>query len=219
MSNHLSKTLRLMTVKEVAELLEVTPEAIKKWVRELFPDKIKNGVKTSLTEAEVTAIKLKMRPTTKVVATKTNLEKELLIQQAMMFQQEKIQTMQYELDCKNALLEFQAPKVELADKCLRDITTMSITNAGKHLGIRQTRIFKIMRDNKYLTSKNVPTQKALDRKILEVRTNNTVNGNKPQAVMTMENIMNFSTRHLEPKGFATGGIVKPKDGQIITVGE
>lgn len=195
MNNHLVKqTLQSMTVKEVADILEVTPEAIKKWIRELFPTLIKNGVKTLLTETEVTAIKLKMRPTTKVVATKTNLEKELLIMQAMTFQQEKIGIMQTEIDYKNVLLEQQAPRVELADKCLRSNKTMSITDAGKHLKIRQTDIFKMMRDNKYLTQKRIPTQKALDRKILTLVTN--AEQNYKQAVMTMDNIMNFQKRHL-----------------------
>ncbi len=124
---------------------------------------------------------------------------------------------------KNEALELEAkqnaPKVELATQCLRDETTMSIRDAGKHLGLSQTKIFSIMRDNAYLTIKRLPTQKALDRKVLDVKTNSTDNGNKSQAVMTMENIMNFQKRHLQPKGFATGGIVMPIDGRRVRVGE
>ena len=91
-------------------------------------------------------------------------------------------------------LELQAPKVELADKCIRSKKSMSITDAGKHLGLRQTDIFKILRDNDYLTKKRLPKQKALDRKILTLVTNS--EQNYKQAVMTMENIMNFQSRHL-----------------------
>ena len=91
-------------------------------------------------------------------------------------------------------LELQAPKVELADKCIRSKKSMSITDAGKHLGLRQTDIFKILRDNDYLTKKRLPKQKALDRKILTLVTNS--EQNYKQAVMTMENIMNFQKRHL-----------------------
>jgi phage antirepressor YoqD-like protein len=92
-------------------------------------------------------------------------------------------------------LELQAPKVELADKALRNDTQMSITDAGKHLGMRQKDIFRIMRVHNYLTKKNLPTQKALTRNILTLKTNSE-EGFK-QAVMTMDNIMNFQTRHCE----------------------
>jgi phage antirepressor YoqD-like protein len=91
-------------------------------------------------------------------------------------------------------LELQAPKVELADKCIRSSKNMSITDAGKHLGVRQKDMFEIMRDNQYLTVKRLPTQKALDRKVLTLKTN--VDKNFKQSVMTMENIMNFQKRHL-----------------------
>jgi phage antirepressor YoqD-like protein len=83
-----------MSVREVADVLNVTPEAIKEWIRELYPDKLKNGVVTFLDEVEVTAIKLKMRPTTFVVGAKTDLEKKLIINQAMGFLQEEITTLQ-----------------------------------------------------------------------------------------------------------------------------
>jgi len=90
-------------------------------------------------------------------------------------------------------LELQAPKVELADKCIRNKKEMSITDAGKHLNIGQKKIFEIMRSNYYLTVKRLPTQKALDRKVLTLKTN--PEQGFQQAVMTMENIMNFQKRH------------------------
>jgi len=90
-------------------------------------------------------------------------------------------------------LELQAPKVELADKCIRNKKEMSITDAGKHLNIGQKKIFEIMRSNSYLTIKRLPTQKALDRKVLTLKTN--PEQGFQQAVMTMENIMNFQKRH------------------------
>jgi len=91
-----------------------------------------------------------------------------------------------------------APKVELAETCLRNDTEMSITDAGKHLKISQSAIFKIMRDNEYLTQKRRPTQKALDRKILSLKSNPSNEVNWAQTVMNMDNIMNFQKRHLKP---------------------
>lgn len=101
-----------------------------------------------------------------------------------------------QIELQNATLTEQAPKVELAEKCLRNDTQMSITDAGKHLQLSQSKIFKIMRDNGYLTSRNLPTQKALNRKVLRVKSGTNNGENWKQAVMDMENIMNFQERHL-----------------------
>lgn len=49
-----------MSVKDVASVLNVTPEALKKHIRVLFPEIIKNGIETRLNEKQVTAIKQRM---------------------------------------------------------------------------------------------------------------------------------------------------------------
>ena len=56
-----------MKVSEVAEALGCSHDAITKHVKELYPDLMRNGVATYLNEEQVTAIKQKMRPTTKIV--------------------------------------------------------------------------------------------------------------------------------------------------------
>lgn len=63
-----------MTVKEVADILGVDPEAIKKHVRDLFPNAMRNGITTYLNEMQVTEIKKRMMPTTKVVGATTEIE-------------------------------------------------------------------------------------------------------------------------------------------------
>jgi transposase len=49
-------TGKTMTVKEVAEQLRCTPEAVKNHIRELFPRLMENGKPTYLNEAQVTII-------------------------------------------------------------------------------------------------------------------------------------------------------------------
>jgi DeoR/GlpR family transcriptional regulator of sugar metabolism len=71
-----------MTVREVADVLAVSPETIRKHIRELFPDLMKNGYATYLTEEHVTQIKQKMEPTTQVVGNLTRLEEDALIARA-----------------------------------------------------------------------------------------------------------------------------------------
>lgn len=62
---------KTMSVKDVATVLNVTPEALKKHIRILFPEIIKNGIETRLNEKQVAAIKQRMLPTTEVVGNKT----------------------------------------------------------------------------------------------------------------------------------------------------
>jgi hypothetical protein len=49
-----------MTVKEVAEALDVSPRTVSKWAKILFPESIQNGKKTWLTEIQVVHIKRRM---------------------------------------------------------------------------------------------------------------------------------------------------------------
>ena len=81
-------TEKTMTVKEVAEVLGVTPEAIKKHVRELFPECIRNGIETVLTVSQVTEIKKKMLPTTLVVGAVTEIDRQKTIMLAMQYLKE-----------------------------------------------------------------------------------------------------------------------------------
>ena len=50
-----------MTVREVAEILNCSPETIRANGKDLFPEVFINGKTTYLTEAQVTAIKLKIQ--------------------------------------------------------------------------------------------------------------------------------------------------------------
>ncbi|MCP4988509.1 MAG: hypothetical protein GY928_21395 [Colwellia sp.] len=125
MSSHLiKKTLQLMTVKEVATVLNVSADLIKKRIRELYPDKMINGKTTYLTESEVTAVKLRIEQNSSLATyddrnrlvdmPKTNLEEELLIQQAMVLQQNKIVRLEQE---KNLLqLENKTLQIELDEE-------------------------------------------------------------------------------------------------------
>ena len=63
-----------MTVKEAADMLGVSEEAIKKHIRELYPNLMRNGLITYLNEEKITEIKQKMRPTTLVAGVITDLE-------------------------------------------------------------------------------------------------------------------------------------------------
>lgn len=106
--NDLTKE-KIMTVREVAEVLKVSGQAVRDAIKKLYPDSLINGVTTFLNEEQVTAIKLQiqsggnryLKDNFEVINVKTDLEKELLIFQAMQFQQEKINKLQSEIDQAN----------------------------------------------------------------------------------------------------------------------
>lgn len=191
---------KTMTVIEVSDILKVSDRTIQRHLKTIRNDSdnvVEHGKTTYITEPEVTAIKMMIersgRNDLASIGTlpKTDLEKELLIQQAMQFQAEKISNMQMQI-------KLLTPKAELADKALRDESKhYSIRDAGKHLGLSQTEIFDIMRDKGLLTGKNIPSQKSLNLELLTLRTNVSENRNYPQAVMTMQNIDNFRKRYIK----------------------
>lgn len=84
---------KTMTVKEVAEALDLDPRTVQLKAKELYPERVRNGLVTNLTETEVTTIKMHLE---KKFEVKTDLEKKLIISQAIHFLQEDIKSLQQE---------------------------------------------------------------------------------------------------------------------------
>jgi len=82
-----------MTVKEVSEILQVSDKHIRETIRKILPYKMQNGKTTYLNEAEVTAINMRIKQNPHLnqsVEVKTELEKKLLIRQAVALLEEEI---------------------------------------------------------------------------------------------------------------------------------
>lgn len=174
-----------MTAKEVADILGVTPEAIKKHVRELFPESLKNGVETHLDQHQITAIKKRMIPTTSVVGSVTDLEMMERMRSVMEWSSDKIRILQIEKEEQAKQIEHMKPLAESAEALTRCDQNMSITEAAKHFGLHpKLQVFPYLRARGYLTSRDLPTQDALDTGILAVRQNQITNGDfRSQAVV------------------------------------
>jgi phage antirepressor YoqD-like protein len=70
---------QMMTIKEIADVLEMSDDPIYRSAKELFPAKFQTGKTTYFDEAEVTAIKLNLRKNAEVVnQPKTDAEKKLM---------------------------------------------------------------------------------------------------------------------------------------------
>jgi len=169
---------RRMTVKEVADAFGVDPEAIKKHVRELYPDILRNGLVTYLDESQVTEIKRRMRPTTMVVGATTDLEMAQKTVEVISFYMAK-------LEAATTELAIARPKAEAADALMVSTRTMSITDAAKHFGLHpKAEVFPYLRARAYLTSKDLPTQDAIDAGYLALRESKCPDGEcRKQAVV------------------------------------
>lgn len=134
-----------MTVKEVATILGVEPEAIKKHVREIYPELMQNGITTYLTEEQVVNIKRKMIPTTSVVGATTELEMKQKAVEVMAWlvgqvEQEKVARM--EAERKNAIL-------------MHVSKTYTVTEIAKELNLKSAQeLNKLLVDRKIQYKQN-----------------------------------------------------------------
>ena len=160
-----------MTVREVAEVLGVSSETVRANGKALYPDLFVNGVATYLNEVQVTAIKLKiqghhnLQNTLEVRNVKTNLEKALLIQQAMQFQQEIIETLQQENTELKHKTEANRPKVEFFDQVADSADALQMRDVAGVLnmyGWGRNKIFDFLRGKGVLDDRNIPYRKYQD---------------------------------------------------------
>ena len=145
-----------MTLSELATILGKDESTLRKIGKEMFPDSFRNGIKTFLTEVQATAIKLQLGKNSELP--KTQLEKQLIIQQAIILQQEMIATLQ------SQLLDAQ-PKIAFHDAVTGSKDTIDIGEAAKVLNIKgygRNRLFEALRNNGVLMQNNQPYQKYID---------------------------------------------------------
>lgn len=143
-----------MSISEVANIFQVTPEAIKKHVRKLYPDLISNGLTTYLNQEQITAIKRQMQPTTGVVAS-VNTDYEMMQKAA-----EVMSWMQFKMDEQARAISEMTPKAEFADQVAASDSCYSMAETVKvlKLTLGRTKFFALLRADKILMSNNEPYQ-------------------------------------------------------------
>lgn len=207
-----------MTIREVAEALGVSRDLIEKRVRELMPDRMRQGETTFLSESEVTAIKLRIEQNSSLATSddrrkladmpKTALEKQLLIRQAMALQDEMIADLQRELQVKDAALAIAAPKVETFDRFIDAAGTVCITDAAKALKLAPSFLFDQL-DGRGLIFKRagdwLPFQMYIDRGWFAVKVR--TYGEPPNEHVTRQ-------ARVTPKGLDALAKMFPIPGQV-----
>ena len=168
---------RRMKVSEVAEALGVTDGAIKKHVREMYPDLMRNGFNTYLNEEQITTIKQKMLSTTQVVGAITDIEAMQMLARAgehLKARYEQEQRARIEAENNVARLESKIEadedKVRLYKTCMESNGWQSISDVAKKLnrpGLGPNNLHKFLLREKVLFRNsrgyNVPYQGYIDR--------------------------------------------------------
>ena len=141
---------KTMTVKQVAENFEVSPEAIKQVVRKLFPNKMQNGKKTYLNEQEIACISKEMKtsyhlamvePTRQPCRLETTTELEVLANAASALTQLQELYNRKEAEYKSIIAQ-QQPKADYYDKFIDSTNLIEIGHLGKSTKIGEQKIFK-----------------------------------------------------------------------------
>lgn len=160
------KTMRIV---EVAETLKVNEITVRRAIKELFPDLIKNGVTTLLNEGHVTAIKLRLEknhPDKNVEVIRTDLEETLLVKQGY----EILMGRQAKLEQENSLLQNEVkeltPKAEFYDQVTDSTNAIDIGTVANVLNIKdmgRNKLFAFLRARGVLKENNQPYRQFIDR--------------------------------------------------------
>jgi phage antirepressor YoqD-like protein len=158
-----------MTIREIADVLGVTDEAIKKHIRELYPDLMRERVTTLLNEEQITEIKRHMRLTTKVASAITDIEAaEMLLKSAEHFKARFEQERELRIKTENKL-SIAEPKAEVLDSITATDSDISIRElaailAIPHLG--QNNMFQKLRKDGYIDGFNRPYRQYIESGIM-----------------------------------------------------
>ena len=168
---------RTMTVKEIAEALGMAEITIRKKAVELFPDCVKNGVATRLTERQVTQLKQSLTPRNliskyKVDSATTDLEMFQNVQKCMQWLSMKNAELQAEIERQKQELVLQQPKVDTYNRIANSTGLKTMQEVAKILKIGSNTLFSVLRDKGVFyrsNGVNLPQEKYIKQGLFEVK--------------------------------------------------
>jgi len=159
---------RRMTVREVADALEVHIDTVHSWIDKLYPGLKQNGITTYLDEEQVTRIKQAMNQN-------SHLRTSPKVTTALEIEEMTLKVISYhkaEADRLRAELAVATPKAEIADRIASADGLKSLSEVGKINGIGPRKIFDILVGLKiiYRSGRSwVPYQEYIDSGAFVVR--------------------------------------------------
>ena len=131
-----------------------------------------------------------------IIVPQSELEIAAMTAQILGYWQNRAKALEEEGIKKDSALAIAAPKIESFEALQRSERTMSITAAAKHFGLHpKTEVFPYLREMKYLTLRDLPTQAAIDAEYLALREAECGDGEfRPQAVVLACQLETWRTR-------------------------
>lgn len=168
---------KTMTVKELASALGTADSTIRNKVAELFPECIKNGVTTRLTEQQVTILKKNLVPRdltlkSKVETSVTRLEMMQNIQRDMQWLISFNEELRKENELQKQQISEQKPKVDSYNRISDSTGLKTIQEVADILGYGSKTYFSLLRGEKilFLTNGiNLPKREYIDSGYFEVK--------------------------------------------------
>ena len=170
---------KTMTIKEVAEIFNVSEDTILRKVKEYFPGIVRNGKTTYLSELQITKIKIELEKNYSINLRNgqelpvTDLEMLLLSKKVDLWKDQKITELQKEN-------EIMKPKALFYDAVTDSKDAIEMKNVAKvinHRGYGRNNLFEFLRSNNILDKNNQPYQQYIDREYFRVvETKYEVNG-------------------------------------------
>ena len=159
-----------MTIQEVAETLGYEQDTIRKKVKELFPEIVKNGIQTRLKEIHVHEIKKNLAPRTLALKSEvenatTSLDIEEMTVKVLQYHMAEAERLRIENERQREQLAIEAPKVDFYNAVTGSKDTIDIGEAAKVMaikGIGRNKLFELLRDKGILMQNNQPYQKYID---------------------------------------------------------
>ncbi len=179
----------LMSIKSIAMVLEKDESTIRKIGKSLFPDEFCNGIRTYLNEAQVTTIKMNLGKNSELP--KTSLEKELIIQQALMFQAEKIKVLSI--------------KAQVADKIADTTGLLLPSSVGKLISGEPNKFCQWLVDNKIMFRKGsnniLMPYSQYDKKYFEIKVSTYKDKSTFQSYFTPRGVLWVQAKFLKKNNF------------------
>jgi phage antirepressor YoqD-like protein len=194
---------RHMTVREVAEALGVTDEAIKWHIRKLYPDLMRNGVTTYLNEVQVTAVKNQigtgrndLQNVLQVKNAVTAIDIERMTLQVIEYHRGRIKELEAENKEQQERLAVAEPKAAALDGISAgegDVTVGELAAILALPRVSEKVLFRRLRDDGYLVRGNIPARCYIDRGLLYEKF--TGKPAKPRIMVTPKGITHFSMKY------------------------
>lgn len=160
-----------MTFKELADLLGVSAQTVRRAFAKLYPEQIENGLETRMTLTQSKAVVSSMRVK---ASDRLSLAEPLQNVKVVMSTDSQsivalLRTAADEIDKRDRQIAVLAPKAEIHDQIADAGNAKTVAQVAQVLGTGQKRLFKFMRDSGILSEHNRPYQEHVDAKRLIVR--------------------------------------------------